>query len=41
MPVWENHIIKQNEILDKRFNGDSEKIMQFLREKKLLEIDEN
>jgi len=41
MPVWENHIIKQNEILDKKFNWDSEKIMQFLREKKLLEVDEN
>jgi len=40
MPVWENHIIKQNEILDKKFNWDSEKIMQFLREKKLLEVDD-
>ncbi len=38
MPVWENHIIKQNDILDKRFDGDSEKIMQFLREKNLLEM---
>jgi len=40
MLVWENHIIKQNEILDKKFNWDSEKIMQFLREKKLLEVDD-
>ncbi len=40
MPVWENAIIKQNEILDKKFNWDSERIMEFLREKKLLELDE-
>ena len=39
--VWENHIKKQNEILDKRFNSDSEKIINFLREKNLLETDEN
>jgi len=38
--VWENHIKKQNEILDKKFNGDSEKVIDFLREKNLLEIDE-
>ncbi|MDQ7008682.1 MAG: invasion protein CiaB [Candidatus Gracilibacteria bacterium] len=41
MPVWENAIIKQNEILDKMFEGNSEKIMNFLRSKNLLEIDEN
>jgi len=41
MPVWESHIIKQNKILDKKFDWNSEKIMQFLREKKLLETDEN
>jgi len=40
MPVWENYIIKQNEILDKKFDWNSEKIMQFLREKNLLELDE-
>ncbi len=38
--VWENHIKKQNEILDKKFNWDSEKIIDFLREKNLLETDE-
>ncbi len=41
MPIWENSIIKQNEILDKKFDWNSEKIMQFLREKNLLEVDEN
>jgi hypothetical protein len=40
MPVWENTIIKQSEILDKKFEGNSEKIMSFLREKDLLEVDE-
>jgi len=40
MPIWENAIIKQNEILDKKFDSDSEKIMNFLREKSLLEVDE-
>jgi len=40
MPVWENAIIKQNEILDKKFEWNSEKIMEFLREKNLLEVDE-
>ena len=39
MPVWENYIILQNEILDKKFNYDSEKIMDYLREKQLLEVD--
>jgi hypothetical protein len=39
-PVWENMIIKQNEILDKKFDGNSEKIMKFLRDKNLLELDE-
>lgn len=38
--IWEDTIIKQNAILDKKFNGDSEKIMQFLRDKNLLELDE-
>jgi len=38
MPIWENAIIKQNEILDKKFEWNSEKIMNFLREKKLLEV---
>jgi len=41
MIVWENAIIKQNEILDKKFDSNSEKIMDFLREKSLLEVDEN
>ncbi len=41
MPVWQNHITKQNEILDKKFDWNSEKIMWFLREKNLLEVDEN
>jgi len=41
MPVWENAVIKQNEILDKKFDSNSEKIIEFLREKNLLEIDEN
>jgi len=40
MPVWEKAITKQNDILDKKFEWNSEKIMNFLREKKLLEIDE-
>lgn len=38
--IWEDTIIKQNAILDKKFKGDSEKIMQFLRDKNLLELDE-
>ncbi len=40
MPIWENHIIKQNEILDKNFSCDWEKIMKYLRDKNLLELDE-
>ena len=39
--VWSNHIEKQNEILDKRFENNSEKIMAYLKEKDLLEKDEN
>ncbi len=41
MGVWENAIINQNEILDKKFEWNSEKVMQFLREKNLLELDKN
>ena len=41
MPVWEEHIKKQNEILDKMFDSDQEKIMNYLKEKDLLEKDEN
>ena len=37
---WENSVIKQNEILDKKFWWNSEKIINFLREKNLLEVDE-
>jgi len=38
---WLNHIEKQNEILDKLFDNNSEKIMAYLKEKNLLEKDEN
>jgi len=37
---WSNHIEKQNEILDKKFDNDSEKVMAYLKEKDLLEKDE-
>ena len=36
-----NHIKKQNRILDKMFDYDSSKIMAYLKEKDLLEKDEN
>ena len=39
-PIWENTIFKQNEILDKKFDNNSEKIMDFLNNKDLLELDE-
>jgi hypothetical protein len=39
MPVWQNVISKQNEILDKKFNNNSEKIMNYLKEKDLLDKD--
>ncbi len=39
--VWLNHIEKQNEILDKRFDNNSGEIMAYLKEKDLLEKDEN
>jgi len=41
MPVWQNAILKQNSILDNMFWNNSEKIMNFLREKDLLDKDEN
>jgi len=41
MPVWQNAILKQNNILDNMFWNNSEKIMQFLKNKKLLDTDEN
>jgi hypothetical protein len=40
MPVWQNAISKQNDILDKKFNNNSEKIMNYLKEKDLLDKDE-
>jgi hypothetical protein len=40
MPVWQNAITKQNDILDKKFNNNSEKIMNYLKEKDLLDKDE-
>ncbi len=39
--VWSEYIEKQNDILDKMFWNDSEKIMTYLKEKNLLEKDEN
>jgi len=40
-PKWIEHIEKQNDILDKKFSNDGEKIMKYLEEKDLLEKDEN
>ena len=40
MPVWQKSILKQNDILDNMFLNNSEKIMNFLREKDLLDKDE-
>jgi len=40
MPVWQNAILKQNNILDKMFDNNSEKIMTFLKEKDLLDKNE-
>ena len=40
MPVWQNSILKQNDILDKMFDNNSEKIMTFLKEKDLLDKNE-
>jgi hypothetical protein len=38
MPVWQNAITKQNDILDKKFENNSEKIMNYLKEKDLLDL---
>jgi len=40
MPVWQKAILKQNDILDKKFKNNSEKIMSYLKEKELLDTDE-
>lgn len=40
-PHWENQINIQNKILDKKFDNDQEKIISYLREKNLLDTDEN
>jgi len=39
MPVWQNAVTKQNEILDKKFSNNSEDIMNYLRTKDLLDKD--
>ena len=40
MPVWQNTITKQNNILDKKFKNNSEEIMNYLKKKDLLDKDE-
>jgi hypothetical protein len=41
MLVWQKAVLKQNEILDKKFENNSEKIMNYLIENNLLDKDEN
>jgi len=41
MPVWQNAVTKQNDILDKKFKNNSEEIMSYLIKKDLLDTDEN
>jgi len=40
MPVWQNTITKQNNILDKKFKNNSEEIINYLKKKDLLDKDE-